>query len=139
MSNRVATMANRTVQLPTDISEITERDFILPKPAELPDNHLAPPTISSLGLALQQANMIQRDGLPFTRSESGTPPSATSTAPGSPRLYVSFYLCSNQNALSSRKLNRTHTWPICHLPVLALLRSPIAPLAPSPLLYCNIC
>lgn len=89
MSNRVATMANKTPSPPTEAADFSEKDFALPRPAASFDshNHLAPPTPFSLGLALQQAGiMSQIDGSPVLRPESGTPPSATSTAPGSPRI-----------------------------------------------------
>lgn len=86
MSNRLTTMSVNQIPQPNGISDSVEYEFLLPKPANPIDNHLAPPSMSSLGRALQQAARMHQTEGPFVKTEGGTPPSATSTAPGSPRL-----------------------------------------------------
>lgn len=90
MSNRLAAMSstpNPTPPLPLNtITNITERDFDLPKPLHNTNNLLAPPATSSLGRALQaMGSNGPVDGVGHALSDTPLG-SAPPSAPGSPRM-----------------------------------------------------
>jgi 6-phosphofructo-2-kinase len=88
MSNRVAAMSTTPSAPPplNNITNITERDFALPKPLHNTGTLLAPPLTTSLGRVLQAmgSNGVN-DGVGHALSDTPLG-SAPSTAPSSPRM-----------------------------------------------------